>query len=171
MRVRGPDEPAREERARHEQIHLPYPSWSRVCVMGVGRQEGYFREAGRASDGGIPEVSIDYGFPASEGGTGVTVLVARERRGCGGPGPFIGGRRVRDGAPMRLRWSVGCRGRRRRTTRGQTAPASRPRWATGCRRRAWRRLRTRNPSRGGSRRPTSRSTATPPDALYHAERG
>ena len=79
-RVREPGDPTPEERAQHELTHLPFRSWCRYCVMGRGRQEGHFRQNAKESSDNLPEISLDYAFPASEGGVGVTMLVARERR-------------------------------------------------------------------------------------------
>ena len=79
-RVREPGDPTPEERAQHELTHLPFRSWCRFCVMGRGRQEGHFRQSKKESSDNMPEISLDYAFPASEGGVGVTMLVARERR-------------------------------------------------------------------------------------------
>lgn len=65
-RVREVGEPSREATARHEHTHLLYGRWSQFCVMGRGRQEGHVRQLRRGLGEGIPKVSVDYGFPASE---------------------------------------------------------------------------------------------------------
>lgn len=47
--------------------------------MERGRQGGHRRQPG-AGDHELPEVPVDYAFPGSAGGLGVTMLVASERR-------------------------------------------------------------------------------------------
>ena len=76
-RVREPGDPTPEERAQHELTHLPFRSWCRFCVMGRGRQEGHFRRSKKESSDNMPEISLDYALPASEGGVGL---------GCAGQG-------------------------------------------------------------------------------------
>jgi len=78
-KAREPQCPTQDEGAQHEYTHLPYRSWCKFCVVGRGRQEPHMK-AKHDSENEMPEISIDYAFPASVEDVGVTMLVARDRR-------------------------------------------------------------------------------------------
>ena len=75
--MRDPRLPTQEELLEHEKTHLPFRDWCPFCVRGRGKEMAKRRTE---EEEGIPEVHIDYCFPKSAGGQGVTILAARERR-------------------------------------------------------------------------------------------
>ena len=77
-KMRDPKAPTSEERRIHELNHLPYRSWCKFCVEGRGKEKRHYKWRER-EDGAIPEIHVDYAFPASEKGDGVVVLVAKDR--------------------------------------------------------------------------------------------
>jgi hypothetical protein len=72
-----PMKPSSSEVADHELTHLPFRNWCRHCVKGRSTERGHYRK--EREEGAVPEVHMDWAFPSSEGGEGVTMLVARER--------------------------------------------------------------------------------------------
>ena len=97
-KVMDPKEPTAAERKEHEATHLPFRNWCRHCVRGRGLQAGHYKV--KEEERKVPEISIDYCFPASEGQEGITVLVARERgtrMTCATQVPRKGTKREADG--------------------------------------------------------------------------
>ena len=77
-KVLNPHLPTDAEREEHGVTHLPYRNWCRHCVRGRGKEAAH---QGAAADhvNGVGEFSLDYAFPATEGGDGMTLLIVRER--------------------------------------------------------------------------------------------
>ena len=73
-----PKLPSAAEIEAHEMTHLPFRNWCRHCVKGRSVERGHYRQ--EREEGALPEVHLDWAFPASEGGgKGIVVLAARER--------------------------------------------------------------------------------------------
>ena len=39
VKRRDPREPTKEEKEKHEKTHMPFRSWCRHCVRGIGKEE------------------------------------------------------------------------------------------------------------------------------------
>ena len=77
-KVLNPHMPTNAEREEHVLTHLPYRNWCRHCVRGRGKEAAHTSmEKDRGN--GVGEFSLDYAFPATEDGDGMTLLVVRER--------------------------------------------------------------------------------------------
>ena len=76
-RLKDPMLPTTEELHEHERTHLPYRDWCPYCVRGRGKE---MAKRKTEEEEGIPEIHIDYCFPKSYHGHGITILAARERR-------------------------------------------------------------------------------------------
>ena len=75
IKMQDPKVPSREEVEMHELTHVPFRSWCECCVMGRG-VEAPHRRRGDGEEG-LPEMHLDYCFPKTDRGEGMTILVMR----------------------------------------------------------------------------------------------
>ena len=71
-KLRSPQLPTHDEIDEHCLTHLPFRSWCRHCVRGKARAADH---KSQEREDGLPEIHLDYCFPGSEAGIGLTVLV------------------------------------------------------------------------------------------------
>ena len=90
---KAPMKPSSEERAEHEILHEPYPSWCRACVAGRGRSDGHFVR--KNAEKQFPVVGIDYGYLKDKPSNEEDVLVEPDTQSVGvkaKPNPILCGR-------------------------------------------------------------------------------